>query len=646
MRARLERVRRLTTVIALASLAACRGPRDPVDLLRAGDRLVEARAASLDKVGVLQGFGKPLRINDVVRRTLPAGPPGRLVFRLDVPKAARLGFSCAVAPEFQGRPGVEFVVKARKSGREDVLFSKLVDPLSHPEHRSWVTAEIDLARYAGREVELILETRGFDPAGDPGQAVWGTPAVTVARPDAPLVVIYLVDTLRADHTGVYGYGRDTTPHLDAFARDGIVFEQAVAHASWTKPSVASIFTSLLPGQHRAVQLRDPLDPGHVTIAQMLNAKGYATGAAIANSVIYGAESSFDRGFDFFAGLHGEGDRPSKLVGAEGVVDAALSWLDARRGFPTFLYVHTMDPHVPYAPPPPFDRKYEPHPTEGHPAQDPRTDYKEPLDRERMIAQYDGDIAYGDQEFGSLPARAPRPRPLRGGDDRLPGRPRRGVPGPREVAARADRLRRARPHSPGGQAAASARGRPTRLPAGAGGGRPAHGAREPGAARPGAARHRRTPSPARARGTGRQAARNLRDQPPRLRGPRRAHGGRQVHPPLRSGDRRALLRSRQGPGRADERPGRPPRARAPAQGTSGSRHVPESLPLRGAGRRLLGVRARPRDRRLDRGRGGHGPRAERTGAPAGERAAPRDPRAPPSRASLARSRSRCALGGRP
>ncbi len=400
----------MTAAAGLLALTACGRSVAPVDLLRAGDHLVEARAASIDKAGVLQSLGKSLRINDVVRRTLPAGPPGRLVFRLDVPPAARLSLTCAIAPEFQGRPGVEFVVKARRGGREDTVFSKLLDPLSHPDHRGWVTADVDLARHAGREVELIFETRGFDPADDPGQAVWGTPAITIASADAPLIVIYLVDTLRADHTGPYGYERDTTPHLDAFARDGVVFDQAVVHASWTKPSVASIFTSLLPGQHRAVQLRDPLDPAHVTIAQMLQAKGYATGAAIANSVIYGAESSFDRGFDYFAGLHGEGDRPSKLVGADVVVDAALSWLEARRGFPTFLYVHTMDPHVPYAPPPPFDRKYEPHPTADHPAQDPRTDYKEPLDRERMIAQYDGDIAYGDQEFGRF-LRALRERGL-------------------------------------------------------------------------------------------------------------------------------------------------------------------------------------------------------------------------------------------
>ena len=71
-----------------------------------------------------------------------------------------------------------------------------------------------------------------------------------------------------------------------------------------------------------------------------------------------------------------------------------------RGFPTFIYIHTMDPHVPYTPPPPFDRKYAPFPVPGHPAADPRSDYLEPLDRERLIGQYDGDIAYGDQEFGA------------------------------------------------------------------------------------------------------------------------------------------------------------------------------------------------------------------------------------------------------
>ena len=383
---------------ALLLLSGCGRPPGPVDLLHAGDRLVEATAAGKGRDAVLEAGRRGLRLNDVLQRGFPAGPPGRLRFTLDIPKGARLQLACAIDPRFHDRPGVEFVVKVKRDGREEVVWTQLLDPISRPAHRAWVPADVDLARDAGRGREIILETHGYEQTGDATRAFWGTPVVTAER-KAPLAIVYLVDTLRADHTGVYGYARRTTPELDAFAKDAVVFDAAVAHASWTKPSVASILTSRLPGQHRAVQLRDPLDPSNVTVAQRLDARGFTTGAAIANSVIYGAESEFDRGFGFFAGLHGEGDQRSKLVGADVVVDTALAFLRSRRGLPTFLYVHTMDPHVPYAPPPPFDRMFEPYPTEGHPARDPRTDYKEPLDRERMIAQYDGDIAFGDREFG-------------------------------------------------------------------------------------------------------------------------------------------------------------------------------------------------------------------------------------------------------
>jgi len=389
---------RAAALAALLALPSCTPPPRSQDLVRARDALRDAAAAGNEITWVRGQLGRPQRINDVVRKTLPAAPPSRLVFELDVPRRARLFLACGVPPEHHDKPGIEFVVKVRKGGREDTVWTMLLDPVNRPEHRKWVEASVDLSRHAGRGVELTLETRGFD-AGARRTAFWGAPVLTADPGDAPLVVVYLVDTLRADHTTPYGYARDTTPELQRLAADAVVFEQAISHASWTKPAVASVFTSLLPGRHRAVQLRDQLDPGHVTLAEMMEAKGYATGAAVANSVIYGQGTNFEQGFDVYFGLHGEGDRPSKLVEAAGVVDAALRFLDARRGFPTFLYVHTMDPHVPYAPPAPFDRKYEPHPTPDHPAVDPRSDYKEPRDRERMIAQYDGDVAYGDQEFG-------------------------------------------------------------------------------------------------------------------------------------------------------------------------------------------------------------------------------------------------------
>lgn len=397
--------RRRAARLALASLvaalhgAACGGPREGIELLGRPESFVDGRVGTRERDWVEKQLGRQIRISDVVLRTLPAGPPSLLRFRLDVPAGARLSFSYGVAPDSWERPGVEFVVKVLHGGREDTVFTKLVDTLNQPAQRRWLRGEADLGRHAGRDVELVFETRGFEDSPDPRRALWGAPALTSARDDAPIVVVYLVDTLRADHTTPYGYQRDTTPELAKFAGDAVLFEQAIAASSWTKPSVASLFTSLLPSRHLAVQLRDPLDLGHVTLAEMLQAKGFSTGAAIANSVVYSEGSHFEQGFDSFVGLHDDSGRASKEVAADKVVDAALEFLDSRRGRPAFLYVHTMDPHVPYAPPAPYDRMFEPHPAPGHPGVDPRTDYSEPLDRERLLAQYDGDVAYGDREFG-------------------------------------------------------------------------------------------------------------------------------------------------------------------------------------------------------------------------------------------------------
>jgi arylsulfatase A-like enzyme len=390
----------LVVAVALAALAGCRPAPKPVDLMAVPAAMTAGHIAGGREGDWVRGqFGKPVRIEDVVLRTLPASPPSVLRFAVDIPKGARLTFACAIAPERQGEPGVEFVVKVKRGAREQTVWSQLLDPLKHPEHRTWLPVDVDLSRQAGAGAELVLETRAFEVDDDPKRAYWGAPALTAPGAEAPLAIIYLVDTLRADHTQPYGYPRDTTPELLAFSKDAVVFEQAVAHASWTKPSVASILTSQLPGRHRAVQLRDTLDPGLVTLPEMLKEKGFVTGASVANSVIYGAGVNFEQGFDHFAGIHGRDGRPSKQVDAATVVDDALRWLDARRGFPAFSYLHFMEPHVPYEPPPPFDRKFTPAPAEGRPAADPRSDYHEPLDRERLIAQYDGSIAYGDQQFG-------------------------------------------------------------------------------------------------------------------------------------------------------------------------------------------------------------------------------------------------------
>src|SRR5207249_3619063 len=122
-------------------------------------------------------------------------------------------------PDRQDQPPVQFFVKVRADGHEDTVFSQLLDPVSKPKHRRWVPEEVDLGKYAGRGRELVFETTAFDASGDdPRRAFWATPAIHVPRADAPIVIVYLVDTLRADHTTPYGYARDTTPALAEYAK--------------------------------------------------------------------------------------------------------------------------------------------------------------------------------------------------------------------------------------------------------------------------------------------------------------------------------------------------------------------------------------------------------------------------------------------
>ena len=373
--------------------AACTERPEGIDLIRSKRaRLAEASAGGLHESKVRADVGRPQRIRDVVRASLPAAPPSRFRFVTDVPADGRLVLAAGIPGRHHGESAVEFVVNVRHRGRETTVLSQLVDPANREAHRRWVPLEADLSKHAGTGVEIVLETRGFGESSATDRAFWGTP--TIATGDAaraPLVIVYLVDTLRADHLPLYGYSRDTAPELSRFAKDAVVFDQAIAPSSWTKPSVASLFTSLLPRDHGCVQFYTPLDPALVTLAERLRDRGYGTGAVVVNQLVLAKNMHFDQGFAHFAA-------PPSPRRAEQVVNAALGFLDARRGQPTFLYVHTMDAHTPYLPPPPFDRMFGPFPEPGRSAAEP-SDYVVPRDFDRIVGQYDGAIAYGDRELG-------------------------------------------------------------------------------------------------------------------------------------------------------------------------------------------------------------------------------------------------------
>jgi arylsulfatase A-like enzyme len=213
----------------------------------------------------------------------------------------------------------------------------------------------------------------------------------VSRPN---VIICLVDTLRRDHLGLYGYSRDTSPRLEAFAADAVVFDDARAPSSWTKPSTGSLLTGMNPIRHGAVTRTDRLDPTVKLLGTYLKSIGYHTSGFVTNPNAI-AVWGFDQGFDAFYDL--ESTRESTRADRANAV--LFDHLSGSPGEPFFYYLHTLDPHSPYDPPAPFDTKWRDQSTIVLSPGKVRN--ATPAQVESTVAAYDGEISFSDHHFGAM-----------------------------------------------------------------------------------------------------------------------------------------------------------------------------------------------------------------------------------------------------
>lgn len=185
-------------------------------------------------------------------------------------------------------------------------------------------------------------------AGSPEQEPAGvSPAARPAAPPPQGFVVYLVDTLRADRLAAYGERRGLTPAFDAFARQAMVFANARAQSSWTRPAVATLFTGLAPLRHGANDVESRLPEEVETVAERFRAAGYRTGYVTANGNTT-ATFGFAQGFEFFRRVGGE----SEIATGDWreVHAAGREFLDLVAPGERFLLVlHTVEPHAPYRP---------------------------------------------------------------------------------------------------------------------------------------------------------------------------------------------------------------------------------------------------------------------------------------------------------
>jgi len=193
------------------------------------------------------------------------------------------------------------------------------------------------------------------------------------------LLIITVDTLRADHIGIYGYEKNETPNMDALGRNGVFFYQAFCHVPLTLPSHCTLFTGTLPLFHGVRDNGYRLPAFNITLAQIMKENGYQT-AAFVGAFPLDSRFGLDNGFDVYDDSYGSKNIVRDLSfierKAEEVNSRAIDWITKNKDKKFFIWIHYFDPHTPYDPPLPYSHSY-------------------------AGREYDGEIAYTDAVIGEL-----------------------------------------------------------------------------------------------------------------------------------------------------------------------------------------------------------------------------------------------------
>jgi len=320
-------------------------------------------------------------------------------YRVTLPRRPLLTFGVGTSYAGQGEAPGWYRLAVRVEGRS--LTERTVNPrASH----GWKDISIPLDGL-GREAIIEFEMRFTDRDGrdipQPADVLLGVADPIVHDLDdygrAKGVVLVSIDTLRRDHVGAHGYAKPTTPRLDALARGGILCEDAVSTSSWTLPAHLSMLTSVDPGAHGGTDMGHGYNRRVPTLPSLMRKAGFATQAVTSHlyvSAVYGLDDGFDN-LDFHQ------DRR-----AAEVADKAIDILDRVGDRPFFLFLHLYDPHWHYDPPEAQRRLFE-KPYTGSLTgiwQDFSKRDRAAVtaaDLEHLLALYDGEIRYADDEVGRV-----------------------------------------------------------------------------------------------------------------------------------------------------------------------------------------------------------------------------------------------------
>ena len=304
--------------------------------------------------------------------------------------------------DFDDSQRVRFDLRATVGGSEGrVLF--LHEWASPQEEAHWERVWVDLGDYVGQPVTLRFRAAIREAALPGGGSVCFVSEPRLIGPrtqSGPNVILFSIETLRRDHLSLYGYGRQTSPFLEELAREAIVFEDAYSQSSWTRPSVTTMLTGLYPSQHGAIASLDRLPDSLVLLSEVFRQRGHETAAFCTCELVRQPAFNYDQGFDLFVD---EGLYPLGRVRKD-----IVEWLDSEKPRPFFMFVHSYDPHAPYAAPGRFRDVFDPEYTgqlaDAEPLRDRELRKVRGLtsrDVDYVRARYDGEILYTDTVLRQL-----------------------------------------------------------------------------------------------------------------------------------------------------------------------------------------------------------------------------------------------------
>ena len=212
---------------------------------------------------------------------------------------------------------------------------------------SWSDHTVNLSQFAGQIARVRFRNDGASKAFlSDARIVRKAAHPQKQNKDAKNIIVLLIDTLRASKLQqYYPKSRVQTPALDKFASEGVMFERAQAPENWTKPSVASVLTSLHPATHKTKQESSKLPSSALMLSEVLQDSGFKTASFIANGYVSNA-FGFDQGWDHYTNYI----REQRSTNATNVFGEAEEWIEKNKDQRFFVYIQTIDPHVPYDPP--------------------------------------------------------------------------------------------------------------------------------------------------------------------------------------------------------------------------------------------------------------------------------------------------------